>query len=495
MWQPQLTRRLRVLLHARPLLKLRDWDKQRDPDTRHYDSVALAMQVLDYIIESMGLGVDADSNDATRVLAPSMSQMDILAGIPPDAQRHSHFTAELLGRLRNDKYKRHPFKIEYFDFDENKPIRRQLELRLIEERFASDDRIVLQLSSEAINLLLNALDLDIEDAQTALEAVDQSQLKRGRFKEAAASARDARLRSIQLANKIERILQETHRDMSRVDWRREVLKILDEALEHIKGRLQVEKDIADSARQKLDELEQDSDGIEQIALIAKLMDDCFDEHTRLHEILMKAPTVFFKEQDRQAFMPQPSKHLPNLFIDVLEPLLALSVKDALKTLDGDNINYEGAATTLRGANAPKVFSLKSFISWALQPRREQVLYSVPDEEQIWTEHIPDVLRYPPEVQQKVQSYLAPETFPIQLSTVLKNAINATEPQPVAEYISLQTLQVFENSSATTLQAEPTGTTFEYAGFYGDDLKLDKKQSVEGDNPENSDREGDDDHTL
>jgi hypothetical protein len=143
------------------------------------------MRVLDHIVDSMGLGADADHETVIRTLHPLLYQMDLGVQVEPDPQRHAEFANSLLGRLRNDADARRPFKVEYPDFTNNQMVQRQLELRFIEERFASDERIVLYLSSEAINLFLGALDLEIEDAQAATEAVIQSQLERGRFNEAA----------------------------------------------------------------------------------------------------------------------------------------------------------------------------------------------------------------------------------------------------------------------------------------------------------------------
>ncbi len=272
-WQPQLTRRVQVLLHAHPLLKLRSWDALRDPNTRHYDAVTLAVQVLDGVTESTGLGVDADSGHVARTLKPLLQQMDALAGVEPEAERHDQFALSLLGRLRNDDEARRPFELEYTDFTNLPAVRRKLELRLVEERFVSDDRVALELSTEAVNLFLRALDLDLESEQAALEAVVQSQLDRGRFDEAAASARDAKFRSVQFENKIERILHETRRDVARVDWLEGVPKLLHEALRHLDGRLGVEKRIADSAHERLEQLVPGGHEAGRVALIAGLMDE------------------------------------------------------------------------------------------------------------------------------------------------------------------------------------------------------------------------------
>jgi hypothetical protein len=464
-WQPQLTKRLRVLLHTTPLLQLRDGDALRNPETRHYDSTALALRVLDHIIDSMGLGVDADNETVVRTLQPLLHQMDLTAHVEPNPKRHTEFANSLLGRLRNDADARRPFKVEYPDFANNQMVQRQLELRLIEERFSSDERIVLHLSSETINLFLNALDLEIEDAQAALEAVIQSQLERGRFNEAAQAAGDARLRSVQFEDKIKRKLHETRRDISRVDWRESLPKLLKEALQHIKTRLKVEEHIADTARERLELLELGSHEAEQVAHIAELIDDCFERHVRLHGVLIDVRGIFFAEQERQAFVPRPTAQLPNLFTDILEPLLKSSKEVAGHVLTE-------TTPLLLGTHALGVFSLSSLITGLLRPKRENLQLTLPTEEESWFSEQADKVHYPSEVRQAAQPYLA--DLPTRLSKVLEKATQTDESEQLLEYLALTALHAFEHTSEATLQAQPIGEKFEQSGFYGDDLELDNK---------------------
>jgi hypothetical protein len=101
-WDPLLTRRLRVLLHTAPLHDLRLSDSRRDPDLRHYDSLALALKTLDVIIESMGLDREVDRGTVVRSLSPLMRAMDVAMGITPDPRRHAAMVDRLLAGLRND---------------------------------------------------------------------------------------------------------------------------------------------------------------------------------------------------------------------------------------------------------------------------------------------------------------------------------------------------------------------------------------------------------
>jgi hypothetical protein len=75
-WPPALTQRFRVLLHALPLFQARINDPMRDPENRHYDSMALAMKVLDLIIENTGLGSEIDRDGVVTALRPILQAID-----------------------------------------------------------------------------------------------------------------------------------------------------------------------------------------------------------------------------------------------------------------------------------------------------------------------------------------------------------------------------------------------------------------------------------
>jgi hypothetical protein len=56
LWDPLLTRQLRVLLHADRLLSLQSRDDHRPPEFQHYASLSLALKLFDLIITHTGFG-------------------------------------------------------------------------------------------------------------------------------------------------------------------------------------------------------------------------------------------------------------------------------------------------------------------------------------------------------------------------------------------------------------------------------------------------------
>lgn len=216
----------------------------RDERERHYDSLSLAIKTFDIIIDQSGFGSEVVRDTIAEGLRPLLVALDDQAGLDPDPARHDRVVDRVLSALKNEQSRGQPFEIEYQEFDEyGRPRRRTLAFRLVKEAHGYSGEIVLKLSSEAINLFLNAFGLDIEDAQTANEAVVQSQLARGKFNEAIQSAQNARGQSMRFEEKIVRLINDTKRDIDRVDWRGEAHKMLVDALAHVDSRLQIEQNI------------------------------------------------------------------------------------------------------------------------------------------------------------------------------------------------------------------------------------------------------------
>src|SRR5947209_14851565 len=95
------------------------------------------------------------------------------------------------------------------DFDAGKPVMRRLTFRLASEQEALDGAIVIRAETDGINLFLRSLDIPLEDAQAATEAVIKSQLERNQLDLAVQSAREAQIRSLQYQNYIEGTLRRT----------------------------------------------------------------------------------------------------------------------------------------------------------------------------------------------------------------------------------------------------------------------------------------------
>jgi len=134
----------------------------RDEDQQHYDVLCLAIKTFDVIIDQSGFGSEVVRDTITEGLRPLLVALDEEVGLGPDPARHNKVVDQVLSTLKNEKERGQPFEVEYQAFDEHgRPRRRTLSFRLVKEAHGYTGQIVLKLSSEAINLFLNAFGLDI----------------------------------------------------------------------------------------------------------------------------------------------------------------------------------------------------------------------------------------------------------------------------------------------------------------------------------------------
>lgn len=362
-WNGHLTRRQRVLLHMEPILRLYRQPGTRDDRHLQYDTLALVMKIFDTIIDQGGFGSEVTEESVLDAVEPLLVAWDEAREVAPSPDLHNEVVHRILAELKNDAQRQQPFEAPYHAFDNaGNPKQRVLRFKLLIEEFGYGGGIVLKLSSEAINLFLNAFGLDIEDAQVANEAVVQSQLERGRFNEAVDSAQNARGQSMRLEAKIRWILLQITRDIDRVDWRSEADELLREALDHVGRRLRVEDNILQSAQDKLDNLVETDSRRPALAEVARLMKECRGRHLQLHGQLMPARGEYLRQQARQAFVAARLRGSTDLRDSVLRDVLAQPVDVASEALS--------AAGVFMGPQAPSLLNLRELVHWQLQPKRQ-----------------------------------------------------------------------------------------------------------------------------
>jgi len=447
----------------------------RDAPLRHYDGLALALRILDVVIDRLGLEAEADRDTVVRAVEQLLAAMDTAEAVPVSPARHEAMVDKILGGLRNDGDARRPFREEYSAVDPNgRAVRHALEFRLLFDAFHPSGRTVLRPSSEACNLYLRLLDLDVEDAQAAAEAVVESQLARGRFDEAVHSARQARLQSVRFREKVLRILRDTRRDVARVDWHEDAPRTLDASLAHLERRLSVEQGILGAADQHLELIvDEDGDSRRAVARVAELTRDCLLRHTELHEHLMGARNVFLDAQARQAFAPGASRPLPDLVDDVLEPVLRMRVVQA------DRVIEQGFPLFV-GPRVPALPSLVDLVSWMLQPKRPQPCQEIPVEPIDAADLEAELRRYPAEIRAAAEKWLVETCVDMRLSTLLVQARAAGEPDRVLELMALLMLQVFarEDRTARIAVEHVRGVRLDDPLLYGDDLLVTRHRGNE-----------------
>lgn len=466
-WPASLTQRQRVLLHVLPLLNLKTGDALRDHDA-HYDTLSLVLKTFDVIIDHTGFGAQVDRDLLYQQLLPLLRAMDAAAGISGDPAGYSRTVDRIVAVLRNDSERRRPFTVEYQDFDEmGKAIRRVLEFRLLTEEYGLDGSIVLVLTPEAINLYLRAFDLDLEDAQIASEAVVQSQIERGKFSEAIQSAQNARLQSIRYHDRIARVLQQTRRDLDKVDWRREMPELLAAALQHIDGRVNTERAIIQAAETRRDQLPPASEHVKPLLDVIRLMRDCQHRHLTLHGQLMRARGDFLEQQARQSFAADTAMLPVDLLEGVLRPALAFPRDTGRQTL-------EEVLPLLCGAQPRPAVSVKDLIEWHLRPRRPLPAMEVPIESLDMADRGVDALKFPPEVIEQAVRSIQAVRDQVRLSQLLQDMQTHAIPLAPQELVAMHALRAFaleDGDDGLILVSALIGETLQIEGFYGDDLLI------------------------
>ncbi len=447
MWDPLLTHQLRVLLHTDRLLSLQHRDHHRPDELKHYDSLSLALKVFDLIISHTGLGQDIDHNQAINELLPLLEAMDRAAGVEPERERQRQMAERVLSTLYNQDDGRQPFKLPYTTFEEGTAVKRVLSVRLLEECYNVDGDPVLRLSNESANLLLNALTVDLEDAQAAAEAIIQSQLARGRIQEARASAQWAFQQSVRLREHIERRVLDTRRDFQSVNWKEEMRPLLEEALIHIKGRVIVEASIVATAREQREQLALGNKQAYQLSEIISLIDACSRQHLILQQRLIEAPDIFFKEQERQVFAFRPLITFPHPQNNILSPLLCLPRVEVIRTLDC-------IVRACLPAHPPPIFSLARYLDHLLKSRREVHTETVPIAQRDLVNEDYDLAYFTPDIRQRAAKYLDTLEKPTRLSVIIQSAQAAGESLSMLEILVFLVMQYFDSRDVQTPEDFP-----------------------------------------
>lgn len=460
-----LTRRLKSLLKTGPFHRLRANQGRIQCLLPHDDPAALCLSALDVLVNAMGISAGVAHDELSAALSPTLQQADARAGVSPDGERHREVAALVIGALLNDAGRRQAYEEAYLDLDTMTP--RTLRFRLASEHETPEGRIVIRAESDGVNLLLRALDIDLEDAQAATEAALRAQLQRGRFDLALHSAHEARVRSIQYHDKLQALLRKTQRDLGNVDWRHQVPRLLKEALQHLQARQSSERDILVEVHACLERLidEEHSGAVDALLRMRALIDDCCQRHLRLHPMLLGAYDIFLAEQTRQRFAPLPALTLCAPEREVLQPTLALPCGAALPVCDA----FAAAATPAR---PPLLLDLSRLWDTLLRPTRgartAQVGPAVSEEPLLRLREEPPL--FDEDTRERVDQRLrdaARSPAPQRMSQILPDF---AADEAATRLLTLRCLHHFApDVQALPLRTERAGEPLAHPGLSGDDL--------------------------
>ncbi len=471
-WPDELTERQRVLLHAHPLFDLRGNDGVQPEDARHYDSMALALRVMELVLEASGLDDAITAGRVREALGPSLVAMDRDAEITVDGARHDRVVERVLGALRNDENSRHPFALEYAAFPAvGGAERRVLEFRLLEDAFHPDGRVVLQATTEGANLYLRALDHDLESQQAATEAVIELQLRRGRFQDAVNGARQAQRQSQRYGDQLRRRIEQTRRDLSRVDWRTEMPALLEQARIHLEARMETEDRLLSATDGRLEALDPGTESAIQVGSVRALLTECRRRHVELLSVVLGSRQTFLVEQARQVFVPVLLSPKPHLSEQVLFPMLGASVRDL------DRLT-ERIFTLFGPPVPPPTLWLSELLIWQVQPPRASEAGDSIATARDLVDVASDPRHFDSAVLAAAESLLANLPSPTPLSALLMQEGVAGADFPLRELLVLRTLEQAAPDEPSERDGPPHASftisrngALESPEFLGDDLMI------------------------
>ncbi len=352
-----LTRRLKALACTAPLHEL-DYHKAKLDwvDATVYQMAEVAMHTIDQVTIAMDFDTGAAHDAVQERVTPFIS-----AQAPGrSVEEHRRVARWVLEKLINVGTVDRVFHHVYGEIGADGDYRRlTFDFKLVREVAGNRGEIYLRTTDEAINVLVGALDTDVESAQVAAEVKLENLIIRGQLADARVAAEQARYRTVQYGEMLRHKLDATRRDIRVVDWEQELPEMLDKALTHIEDRFKVEHAILRHITQARDESD-DPDHKRRAAELVTIVADCIRRHTQLQNRIQSARSVFREEQDRQRFSGSPQRAALDLHGQLLKPVLALPIVDAVAPLE----QFFRAAS---GAQSPDAPALPSLVSMLLRP--------------------------------------------------------------------------------------------------------------------------------
>ncbi|MEV6598102.1 hypothetical protein AB0M36_14655 [Actinoplanes sp. NPDC051346] len=317
--------RVKALACTAPLHDLDSRKAQvQSADFAAYQMSELALNAIDLVT----LAMDFDAGAPPERILTDLAAFAARQMPGRDDAEHSRVARWVLENLLNVGSADRGFRAVYgMTAGDGSYSRYAFDFKLIEEVSGPDGGIFLRATNEAVNVLVGALEIDIESAQIAADLRLETLIKRGRLSDAQAAAQAARYRTIQYGEKLRQRLEATERDVRTVDWLHEMPQFIAEAVEHIEARYKAENAILVNITQVRDTADIPTRKL-QAARLVEVVRDCLRRHEQLQAALQGAGRRFRAQQDRQTFAPGSVAASLDLHAQLLVPALSLPVVQA-----------------------------------------------------------------------------------------------------------------------------------------------------------------------
>lgn len=320
-----IVRRRRALAPIQVLTGIERTKSSLDGGFWHrYDLFNIALAVIDQVALAMGISAGRTWDETVEYAIGQAARQ------APDAERTQWRTVAervVVSLVTVDME-----TVEYLVHAEAGPAWKQQRFRLLYVHTGGEGSEYLRASEQAINIFIDALDLDIEAAQIANEAQLAALIKRGAVESAVQIARHARYRSIQYQERIRRIIADTLIDPDTHDWIEEVPALLDGALAHVRERLEAEAALLEAVAERRFAA-QDQGRLRAANQLIEILRECRHRHNELHTHLIGARTRLRQSLDDRFARPPRTTHRAQLGTDLLGPYLARPTAPAAAIAD------------------------------------------------------------------------------------------------------------------------------------------------------------------
>lgn len=356
-------RRARAFACTRPLHRLESDKGQIREDLTPYPLDQLALDA----IELVALGQEFQNGLTRNELADQLAEQVRRHAPERPASEHQAVADRIVGELLTAHVLQVP------DLATDGDIRQvDMTLRLLTEHQATSGRIYLRAGAEAINVLVDRLDIDAASEAQAAELRLRFLVANRQMHAAQTVAHAMRLLSVQYMEQTRRYVDAARRNLAEIDWVAEVLPHLKEAHRHLHERLAGERAII----AELEEVLVAPDTRDRHAAVDALglLRDTQRTHAELLTHLAGVHQTFSEAQDKQQFVIRPlSVRRSDLRRDVLAGFMGLTSAQAA-ALDPHPIE------ALLGAVSVPVVTLASVVRRALDGARPAPAAGLPVEE-------------------------------------------------------------------------------------------------------------------
>ncbi|ASU79054.1 hypothetical protein CDG81_13020 [Actinopolyspora erythraea] len=316
-----ITRRRRALAPIQVLTDIERTKTSLDGEFwEHYDLFTLSLAVVDQVALAMGISAGRTWDEIVEYAAKQAARQHPDGGVSEwDTVAERVVVSLVTTEVETVPYLSHTL-------DGPRWLAQRFRL-LYMQASGTEGTEHLRASEQAINIFLEALDLDIEAAQIANEAQLSALIERGAVESAVQIAQHERYRSVQLLERIRRIVADTLLDPDTHDWIEDVPALLGRSLDHVKARLDAEAELLEAVTDRRAELD-DPHRLDAANQLVEVLRECRHRHDQLHRHLINARSKLREAVDDRLSRSTRAVSRSEIGKDLLSPYMRNSVREA-----------------------------------------------------------------------------------------------------------------------------------------------------------------------